>query len=328
MAYRHAIGLFLSLIAFSALVQSSEEDLGTRAYQFTAEQRANILDTASIPIEVHVHTGNTDINNPYQQAIIDQLRRTGQTNPNTLPQVVFDPTRGSFVPQPFPGVGEPTMTSPGQLGEPESLGIPSSLLRDVLLATPIEPALQQEDKTIAQSDENAPNEQTNPPATTQPKRLSAIGEELKACITKASLAEEVGDVSQICQLMLAELSLDQERINYQLKLIEHNTSMLKVREELYKEQVFQGNVIAIFVGMIMVAGIVLAWLQFRRDGKGSGNENKSSRTALKLGALEIESPVIGLIILALSLFFFDSYIEKVYTIHDAANSAPLSQGKK
>ena len=56
----------------------------------------------------------------------------------------------------------------------------------------------------------------------------------------------------------------------------------------------------------------LSYLQFTRDKK----DRSRSVTTLKLGSgsLEIKSPVIGLIILAMSFWFFQTYVSDVYTL--------------
>jgi hypothetical protein len=62
---------------------------------------------------------------------------------------------------------------------------------------------------------------------------------------------------------------------------------------------------------LVAAGIFFAWLQFNRDKAAPEQSLELSATGLKLN-----SPVLGVVILALSLGFFYLYLVYVYPIHE------------
>ncbi|MDE0219201.1 MAG: hypothetical protein OXJ90_08015 [Spirochaetaceae bacterium] len=108
---------------------------------------------------------------------------------------------------------------------------------------------------------------------------------------------------------------------YLISLTEHHKQLMNSAEVALKAQQIQTIVIAIMVGVMVSIGLLLSYLQFRRDDKADA----SSVTTLKIGSgsIEITSSVIGLIILALSLWFFLAYVNRVYTL-DATNIPAIS----
>ena len=95
-------------------------------------------------------------------------------------------------------------------------------------------------------------------------------------------------------------------------VFEHYRVMMKSDQRAFKLQQVQTVGVAIMVFVIVVAGLRMSYLQFRSDKEG----NRSSVTTIKIGAgtVEVRSPVIGVIILALSLLFFQVYVSEVYKI--------------
>jgi len=100
---------------------------------------------------------------------------------------------------------------------------------------------------------------------------------------------------------------------YLSSLIEHQKKIMRDTEEKLLQQKWQTIGIAIVVFIMVIMGVYLSYAQFKRDQK----EDSTSSITLKIGAgsVDIASPVIGLAILALSFWFFQSYIEHVYSVN-------------
>lgn len=92
----------------------------------------------------------------------------------------------------------------------------------------------------------------------------------------------------------------------------HQQILMRDLEVKMKQQQWQTTAIAIMVFIMVAMGLWLSYLQFKGDGK---NDTKSS-VHLKLGngGIEINSSVIGLSILAMSFWFFQTYIDRVYSV--------------
>lgn len=99
---------------------------------------------------------------------------------------------------------------------------------------------------------------------------------------------------------------------YLKKITDHQSRLMEDLEEKLEQQKWQTNAIAVMVYIMVAVGLVLSYLQFRRDGKSNSN----SSVSLKIGSgnLEINSSVIGLVILAMSFWFFQTYIDRVYSV--------------
>ncbi len=99
---------------------------------------------------------------------------------------------------------------------------------------------------------------------------------------------------------------------YLSRIAQHQAEIMKDMEAKLKQQKWQTNAIAIMVFIMVGVGLFLSYLQFRNDEKAGG---KSSVT-MKIGTgnIEINSSVIGLVILALSFWFFQTYINHVYNV--------------
>jgi hypothetical protein len=79
-----------------------------------------------------------------------------------------------------------------------------------------------------------------------------------------------------------------------------------------EQQKWQTTVISVMVVVMVGFGLILSALQFYSDFRSRG---KSSVT-IKIGSgtFELSSTVIGLAILAMSFWFFQTYIAKVYSV--------------
>jgi heme/copper-type cytochrome/quinol oxidase subunit 2 len=100
---------------------------------------------------------------------------------------------------------------------------------------------------------------------------------------------------------------------YLKKLADHQVSIMQDLEQKLNQQQWQTSMISIMVVIMVLAGIILSGLQFYSDFRSN---EKPSVITLKIGSgsFEISSTVIGIVILALSFWFFQIYIDKVYSI--------------
>lgn len=100
---------------------------------------------------------------------------------------------------------------------------------------------------------------------------------------------------------------------YTEDVMDHQRRLMADLENKLNQQIWQTNVIAGMVLFMVLIGLWLSYLQFRRDEK---TDSKSS-FSLKIGSgtLEVSSSVIGLAILALSFWFFQTYVSEVYNVN-------------
>jgi hypothetical protein len=77
------------------------------------------------------------------------------------------------------------------------------------------------------------------------------------------------------------------------------------------------TVIIFFVVLALVAiGVYFAWLQFARSLRKAGASEALHSVELSMGSIKVSSPVLGVIILTLSLAFFYLYLVYAYPIHE------------
>ncbi|MGI2260639.1 hypothetical protein [Shewanella sp. GXUN23E] len=81
--------------------------------------------------------------------------------------------------------------------------------------------------------------------------------------------------------------------------------------EALQFQAMQTMAISAVVLLMVIFGLWLSYLQFRRDEADGGQVNE-----LKIGSagVSISSQVIGLIILVIAFWFFSAYVDKVYKL--------------
>ncbi len=107
---------------------------------------------------------------------------------------------------------------------------------------------------------------------------------------------------------------------YLKQITQHQTEVMRDMEHKLKQQQWQTNAIAIMVFIMVSMGLVLSFLQFRQDAKQGGKSSFSFK--IGAGSFEINSSVIGLAILAMSFWFFQTYIDRVYSV-EIVTVAPL-----
>jgi hypothetical protein len=87
---------------------------------------------------------------------------------------------------------------------------------------------------------------------------------------------------------------------------------LKHREDVLKWQHLSTKIILIVVLILVAMGLYFAWVQFR-DGT---TEQTSTEIEVSTSSLKVSSPVLGVIILIVSLAFFYLYLIYVYPIQE------------
>ncbi|EGA71479.1 hypothetical protein VISI1226_11871 [Vibrio sinaloensis DSM 21326] len=131
---------------------------------------------------------------------------------------------------------------------------------------------------------------------------------------------------EYCKLPQALLETELAKYAHAQVLEQHKSNALQDVELIYLLQRIQTVIITLLVVAIVGTGLVLAYKQFLRDGnsKGGGNGNGTT-TAIKIGSMiEINSQVIGLLVLGFSLYFFERYISSVYVIEVINHDSVLS----
>lgn len=101
---------------------------------------------------------------------------------------------------------------------------------------------------------------------------------------------------------------------------DYRTSGLEHRRQVFKWQLFSAKLIFGVVVFLVLAGIAFAWLQFKAglDTTDSGGEMEKTATEFEASSdgIKVSSPVLGVIILVISLAFFYLYLVHVYPIED------------
>jgi hypothetical protein len=97
----------------------------------------------------------------------------------------------------------------------------------------------------------------------------------------------------------------------------------------YNRRVFEWQMVStqisffVVIGLV-VSGLVFAAIQFRRGMMATqGNPDFSTDLELTAKGLKVSSPVLGVVVLALSLGFFYLYLRHVYPIEYARNAMTL-----
>lgn len=95
------------------------------------------------------------------------------------------------------------------------------------------------------------------------------------------------------------------------------SSALEHRRALFAWQLLSSKITFAVVIFLVLAGVVFAGIQFFRP-----HEPETSTVDASLTGIKVSSPVLGVILLTLSLAFFYLYLVYVYPIHEAI-VAPL-----
>jgi hypothetical protein len=89
------------------------------------------------------------------------------------------------------------------------------------------------------------------------------------------------------------------------------------RSRVFQWQLLSSRLIFALVILIVAVGLYFSWLQFRAGMKEkAGPEATSTTLEAPATGIKLSSPVLGVIILALSLAFFYLYLVHVYPIEE------------
>lgn len=93
------------------------------------------------------------------------------------------------------------------------------------------------------------------------------------------------------------------------------------RLDVFRWQYISSMIIFAIVVLIILSGLYFSYLQFRQSNYGISKDNPLGveLSASTEGGVRISSPVIGVIILCLSLGFFYLYLTQVYPIQDSSS---------
>lgn len=105
----------------------------------------------------------------------------------------------------------------------------------------------------------------------------------------------------------------QEYYNYHISGLQH-------RKKVFKWQLFSSKIIFIVVLILVFAGICFAAIQFyvglKQAKENSGEFNDRTEISASMKGIKVSSPVLGVIILVISLLFFYLYLVYVFPIED------------
>jgi hypothetical protein len=85
---------------------------------------------------------------------------------------------------------------------------------------------------------------------------------------------------------------------------------------VFRWQFYSSIVLFTVVNLLVLIGIFFSWLQFRRDLSTPGSEAAETQLAVSTEGIKIQSSILGVIILVISLAFFYLYLVYVYPIQE------------
>jgi hypothetical protein len=90
------------------------------------------------------------------------------------------------------------------------------------------------------------------------------------------------------------------------------------RRRVFEWQLLSSRLIFVLVIALVAVGVYFSWLQFRRGLRPDYDPDTPQTTTLEASArgVKISSPVLGVIILTISLVFFYLYLVHVYPIEE------------
>ncbi len=103
---------------------------------------------------------------------------------------------------------------------------------------------------------------------------------------------------------------------------DYRISGLQHRQRVFEWQLFSSKVIFVIVLVLVFTGIYFAAVQFhsglsrKAKTEGSSESNEVTEFAASVKGIKVKSPVLGVIILVISLAFFYLYLAYVYPIEN------------
>lgn len=96
----------------------------------------------------------------------------------------------------------------------------------------------------------------------------------------------------------------------------YRSSGLAHRSQVFKWQLLSGKLIFVIVIGLVISGMVFAAIQFRHGLKTDQTEDVATQVELGTKGIKLSSPILGVIILFLSLGFFYLYLVHIYPIEN------------
>jgi len=96
----------------------------------------------------------------------------------------------------------------------------------------------------------------------------------------------------------------------------YKASGLRYRSRVFEWQLFSSRIIFATVILLVASGIMFAAIQFRAGLKRPYVSTDATQIDLSAGSIKVSSPVLGVIILVISLAFFYLYLVYVYPISE------------
>jgi len=97
--------------------------------------------------------------------------------------------------------------------------------------------------------------------------------------------------------------------DYKIRGFEH-------RSKVFEWQLLSSEILFVIVIFLVFSGIYFAAVQFYAGLKSKNIDTEDTKLVLSAKSIEISSPIVGLIILALSLGFFYLYLVYVFPIEE------------
>jgi|GEM_PF-5279652 len=133
--------------------------------------------------------------------------------------------------------------------------------------------------------------------------------------TKKSLRAEVG----------LELTLEQKKMDLEIKKADYLMKSLDHRQKVFSWQHTASIIIFFVVIIIVVAGLVLSVMHFYKDLHAAAGTEKGTEIEVGPKGLKINSSIIGLLILALSIAFLYMYLIYVFPINELSVDNSVSR---
>ena len=99
---------------------------------------------------------------------------------------------------------------------------------------------------------------------------------------------------------------------YLKRITDHQAKIMDDLEQKLKQQQWQTTVISVMVVVMVLCGLGLSAMQFYLDFRSNGRSSMTFKFGS--GSFELSSTVIFIGILALSFWFFQTYVDKVYSV--------------
>src|SRR5262245_17417057 len=117
---------------------------------------------------------------------------------------------------------------------------------------------------------------------------------------------------------LKDESTDKAFLTAMREYYAYKSSGLQHRSRVFEWQLFSSKLIFLIVLMLVSVGVIFAALQFRAGLRRTRADARDAATAIDVstGGIKVSSPVLGVIILVISLAFFYLYLVYVYPISE------------